>query len=440
MIEFVSLFLALTIGPQPIAVSVGQSVSAVELLLDGAKVATLEGPPWQTEYDFGFEVLPRELVAVARDSSGAELGRVRQLINVPRQRSEARLALESDDDSRETTARLIWRALDRDRPRSIAMTFDGRPLTVTDPERIRLPKFDPKTLHLLRAELEFSDTEQAFAELVFGGSFGARVATELTAIPVTVTRGRLPKPEDMAGWFSLEGQPLDVVAIERTTRDILVVREKSATNLEGLKALIRLATSSRVRLAASVPKALQVGDRLRFVFPTAVSRDSAEGQLEMMPASGDVAKLFRGAGLFPILTDVFFPDQDIPVPSQSLTDAVAIAGLVAAASSRSRVVLLVATGEGEDRSLLDPQQVRAYFDALRVPLRVWTPVKLEPTALERLSAWGEVQSIHEVGRAAQAIRQLDEELDQQAMVWVEGSHLPQRIEITEQARNIEAVR
>ncbi len=441
MIEFVTLFLALAIGYQPIEVSVDESVASVELWLDGSSIAKLEGPPWKTEHDFGVDLLPRELVAIARDSAGSELARIRQLINVPRQRSEARLTLEHHEaDGTATIARLIWRALDQDRPRQIELTFDGRALEVLDPERIVLPKFDPQELHLLRAELEFSDTEQAFTELVFGGTFGDQVVTELTALPVTLNRRRLPKPEQMAGWFTLAGEPLKVVAVERTQRELVVVREKSAANLDALKALIRLATSSRVPLKSGMPKVLQVGDRLRFVFPTAVTRSSVEGRLEMMPASGDVAKMFRGAGLFSLLTDVFFPDQDIPVASQSLTDAVVIAGLVAAASGRSRAVLLLVAGVGEDRSQLSPARSRAFLQALRVPLYVLTPVTPEPSSSNPLADWGEVREIDKIGKSAEFLRQLDQDLDRQAIVWLEGTHLPQQIKITAQARGIEELR
>jgi hypothetical protein len=65
-----TLFLGLTQGPQPVALAVVGEVAAIELRLDGRAVERLAAPPWQGTVDFGLELVPRELEAVAFDASG----------------------------------------------------------------------------------------------------------------------------------------------------------------------------------------------------------------------------------------------------------------------------------------------------------------------------------------------------------------------------------
>ncbi len=65
MIEFVSLFLGLLIGPRPVELAVDNTVAAIELSLDGRQVARLDGPPWSTTVDLGPELLPHRLEAHA---------------------------------------------------------------------------------------------------------------------------------------------------------------------------------------------------------------------------------------------------------------------------------------------------------------------------------------------------------------------------------------
>ena len=88
MIEILTLFLGLVTGPQTAELAVGDRAAEVEVLLDGQPVATLDGPPWRLQVDLGEALLPHELLAVARDESGAELARARRWINIDMVRVE----------------------------------------------------------------------------------------------------------------------------------------------------------------------------------------------------------------------------------------------------------------------------------------------------------------------------------------------------------------
>src|SRR5438105_163024 len=104
-IIFLTGFLGLAAGRQPIAVEVSGPVSAVRVMLADREVAVMKAPPWRTEIDFGSELTPRELTAIAVDEKGNESARVSQLINLPRPTAEF------DIDVTAYAVRLRWRHL-----------------------------------------------------------------------------------------------------------------------------------------------------------------------------------------------------------------------------------------------------------------------------------------------------------------------------------------
>jgi len=53
MLEFITLFLGLTSGPQMVQLEAGGSLAAVEVQLDGRVVDRVEQMPWEVEVDFG---------------------------------------------------------------------------------------------------------------------------------------------------------------------------------------------------------------------------------------------------------------------------------------------------------------------------------------------------------------------------------------------------
>ncbi len=432
MIEFVSLFLGLVMGVHTVEVSAGAEVAAVELLLDGQTLGTLEGEPWSGRFDFGRELSPRELVAVARDGEGQELGRASQWLNVRRPRAEARLSLERRDGGGPATALLSWQAVDYDDPQAVALYFDGEVLEdISDPRRFELPSYNPKESHFLRAELYFSDLVRARAELVFGGQFLDRVSTDLTAVPVVFRRRSTPRPEALEGWFLKSGRALRVAAVERPPAKLFVVRELSERTLKGMKSL---AEARRTRIGAQVPVSWGVRmNTLRYVFPTDVRR---EGQGRQVWQRMEVSKNMAGYGDGRILTGlaVLSFRNEVPASRQRLADAVATAGLLAASGEQPRAVVLITSDESEDTSHFPVDVVRGFLRSVHVPLVVWTPDK--KLAKSGAGAWGEAEGIATLQNLAPAIGHLRDVIRDQAVVWLEGSHLPHQIEISEAAKGV----
>ncbi len=82
MIQFLTLFLGLFSGPHVVELRVAEPVAAVEVLLDGGVVGTIGAAPWELEIDFGSDLEPHQLVAVALDAAGREIDRTRRWVNV----------------------------------------------------------------------------------------------------------------------------------------------------------------------------------------------------------------------------------------------------------------------------------------------------------------------------------------------------------------------
>ncbi|HSL84968.1 MAG TPA: hypothetical protein VLF66_19490 [Thermoanaerobaculia bacterium] len=458
-VAFASLFLGLVAGVQPVALAVGEGVARVELLLDGELVGERTEPPWEIPCDFGDGLAPHELVAVARSAEGAELGRARQWINLPRSEAEATVVLEGAEDGRGAVARISWESLANQVPRQVTVTFDGRPLPVADPRAVPLPDHDPETLHLLRVELDFTANLSAVTELVFGGAYRADTATELTAVAAEVEgRRRGLEPADLAGRLATGGRPLVPVAVEEGPAEVVVVMDRAAQ--EALWELGRrwapghagASVRSDPRAPLALPGAQEVRpsgaaalsslrhsyrlaqeQSLRFLWP--FSRSQEHGRVRYLLFSRSEDHPPQDGGVLWLLT----PAQQPPFSAaeQRLADAVAVAGMSASARGRRRAVVLVLSEEPSDASRLAPAAVRRYLGHLGVPLFVWS---VGPVSDEVAAAWGDVRPVDRQARFRNAVEELSESLKRQRIVWIEGLHLPQAVELTGEAEGVRLVR
>jgi hypothetical protein len=427
-IAFLTLFLGLAAGPQPVELAVrgpaDRPVAAIELLLDGKPSARLAGPPWRTQLDFGPDLLPHELVARALDAEGGELARARQWVNLPRPPAEVEVAVESGADGRPRAVRLSWQSLDGRAPESVTVTLDGRPLALGADRRVALPAVDLATAHVLSVEVRFSPTLATRRDLVVGAG-GGEISTELTAVPVLAPRGRLPPAGDLR--LTAAGRPLSVAAVEEGPAQLVVVRD-----LGTREAFRRLgALGQRLRDPAGRTRsdpdylrydlALGREDRMRVLWPTARRVEGSGLPAELFDASRDFTA--RDGGLYWLLTRVSHPGER--AADQRIADAVAVAGLQAQAGNGPRAVMLVLGKDAVDASRLTPSQVRRYLAAARVPLHVWSLVP--PGSSPAAQAWGGAVDVSRLAGLRAAAGRLQREIAAQRIVWVDGLHLPQSI-------------
>ena len=454
MIAFASLFLGLIVGPEPVELLAGDAVAMVEVRLDGELVGELRGEPWTLVCDFGSELAPHELVAVAYDRDRKEVGRVRQWVNLPRRPAEASMMLDGGREGRGVVASLSWRSVVATEPSAVAVTFDGRRVAVRDPRRIVLPDHDPNQLHLLRAELDFSRNVSTVLEMILGGTYTDQLDVELTAVPVTLARGsELPPLNELRGDLTRDGRALTVVAAEEGPVEVVVVRDEKIrrvlnrigrTSEKALRRQARVGLKSTavqsLRYRMSLPKDHQV----RFLWPFAEIRDEdskggevlhREDRLDFDVLSPSQTFTSRDGGFYWLLTE-YSPPARIS-EEQRLADAVAVAGLLAAGRNRRRAVVLITRAGTADASTFTPEGVRGYLRRLRVPLFVWTPEEATASLVQR---WGSVADISSLNKLEQAVKELKRRLERQRIVWVYGVHPPGDIKLSGEDLGLRLVR
>lgn len=427
MIAFVTLFLGLVSGSHTVELAVSEPVAVVELRLDGEAVGVIREAPWSAEVDFGAGLTSHELVAVARDGEGTEIGRAVQRVNVPRPGVEAEILLEEWESGLPGQARLLWSSALSSEPASVRWRLDGEALmdggeggafTVT------LPELDPGRVHFLDADLELADGSAATAETVFGGLYGEASETDLTAVPLEV-EGRGASRERLDGWLRSEGRALPVLAFEEGEAEVVVVRGEDA--LYRLRVLVY--QLAEVGLAGSRAPGLGDGAALHFLSPRPVRH----------PGEGIPYDAFSVAGPFTpedgsvpgLLVTVGF--QDKPRLRSHLSDAVATAGLKAAASQRRRAVVLVTRDCAEVSGRWSVEEVRAFLAELRVPLRVRALRSPEDRARGFCPL---AEEISDPRGFYTVVKKLRRALGRQRIAWVEGRHLPREVTLAEDATGV----
>lgn len=433
MITFLTLFLHLVVGPQTVELEVAEPVTSVEILLDGRSTGiVLETGPWVFDVDLGDRLVPHRLTAVGRDAEGHVVAREEQWVNLPRPRAEVLGVLNPRAPGEPATARILYQSVDARRPVALGVTFDGEPLEAPDPRRVELPEYDPATPHLLSVELTFEGGDTVRGDTLVGGSVES-TGREMTSVPVVLHEGaEVPSTGEMSDWVVREDRPTPVVAFERGPAEVVLVFDQDPGNLSRLREVVqKVHGHSLYGDRGAVPLGgTRASDRLRVLVPR-VRRTKARDSGELFPLSEDLS--YVDSGLFGILANP--PDLDVKLEGrakdQRLSDALAAAALTAAGSRRPRAVVLLVGADPRDASRLAPESVIEYFRALRVPLLVWSPFPHETS-----SSWGPVRNASSPRHLFEVLHELRELLDRQAMLWVEGRHLPQDLALSAEARSV----
>jgi hypothetical protein len=430
-IAFLTLFLGLTSGKQPVGVVVQGSVSAVELVLDGTAVVRLGGPPWRTRIDFGSTLEPHELVARALDDKGQEVGRARQVLNLPRAPAEMDILLETGPKGQPTGARLTWRSLTGKKPAAVGLLLDGQPVVLDDQSHAVLPPVDPEVTHILSAMVRFSATVAARKDVGFGGRWGGEVSAELTAVPVRLRPGKaLPALAALQGWIQAAGQAVAVAGVEEGPAQLLIVRDGEAR--DPLEAFDRAKAGKSLVAGIGEIRRFQLtlgkDDAVRFIWPAAKTTAGAGLNAELFDSSRDYTA--KDGGVLWLLGRALPQTEKA---EQRLADAVAVAGLQALGGNRPRAVLLVLGHGPKDASRYDAGKVSHYLESVRVPLVVWS---LSDRAAPALFAWPGAEDISSVPKLEEAFARLSDNLATQRIVWIEGSYLPGSITLSPAAAEV----
>lgn len=430
MVTFVSLFLWLMTDIHPVKVAVDPAVASVEIFLDGERIGFATEPKWEVMCNFGTTLRPHELVAVARDEAGRELDRAVQVVNLPRAAAEVEVVFEGGTPDAPDTLRVIAASAERLEPLAIFVTFDGLMLPRSGDRQFVLPPYDPGQVHLVTAEAHFPGAVTARKDVTFGGTYGGRVATELTAVPVTLGKNRDLTVEELRGLLSARGESLTVAAVDRQGGRVYLVRDHDAWPMSRrLGHLLdrRLRTTKRV-FARELANALEDPESFEEIPP------DKDRYYLVVPNPSKT----RGLALYPVVQPFSINKWGLPwlsthimstkaaVPGQRLAEAVAVAGLRAAGDGCPRAVVLMLGDEPVDASYHPPEAIRNYLRSLRVPLVVWSTDRAREG-----EPWGDTERVDGLGSLDSSCRRLMKQMRRQWIVWVEGRHLPNEIVVAD---------
>ena len=444
MIEFLTLFLGIAAGLQDVSLLVDDQVATVEMRLDGEMVEEITGPPWEAEIDLGTRLIPHTLEAVGFDEEGSEVARALQLLNVPRPSAEVSLLLHRGRDDH-LQAELAWESASGAEPSEKIALLDDKEVPILEGGRVDLGGVDTSRLHVLQVELWFPDLTSARGHLVFGGEYVDETSAELTAVPTVPAKGSI-RASEMTGWFVADGQPLHVAAVEKGPASLIIVRGPGVTRslqlLGGVPKQSQQTQSSgigpiqgRVEVSSAdlQRNAMSFGSdiRIRLVVPRALRTSGRQIDFDLFTVSPEIRS--RQGGLFWILSQQV---QLTGAASQTrVNDAVTLAGLLAAGTNHRRAALLILAEPSDDISRFDVATVRQYLGSLNVPLYVWW---IGPAA-QPGAEWGPIEHIESFGDLKRTWRALEKSLNRQRVVWLEGIHLPNAVEIAANAKVDRAV-
>jgi hypothetical protein len=429
MIEFLTIFLGLTFGPQEVEFLVKDPrVARIELRLDGAALAELRSAPWKAKVDLGPQLSPRLLSAQAFDTSGQALERVAQILNRAHEDAEARLEIERDKAGRPTTGSLVAAHAKGRGVKKFELSIDGGGFRKVDPKQFDLSALDPGRVHFLVAQIDFADGQAAVAEAVIGNGLNGNVSSSLTAIPVEKPSAAPLVLADLQGAFKVGDRKLEVMAIDEGGADVIFVPEKGTENL--MRRLREDASAGQAQnplAGQSIGRGgndlqdikLGLEDRLAQFWPKIKDFDHPHVKTSQVEAT----PWFRHSdgGVFHLLTGIRF---ERPIAKQRLGDAVGVAGMLAAKAHRKRaVVLVVGSKQIRDASELQAQVVIDYLAKLGVPFLVWT------AGDEVDKSWGEGQPISSMVLLRQEVERLQDRLARQAIVWVTGRYFVHQVEV-----------
>lgn len=433
-IAFLTLYLGLVNGRRPVALTASPGVARIELRLDGRSAGTLDGPPWSGTIDFGPGLLPHRLEARGLARDGGELARAEQYVNLPRPPAEVEILVEGEA-GKPGRVRLVSASRTGEPPTDTRLSLDGRPLRLDRQGEATVPAVAVGPAHVLSARLRFRNGSEARRDVVLTGDWGSEVDTELTAVAVhTETPRRTLAAKALQGLFTADGQPLRVSAVDEEKPEVFLVRAKGVEQEVSEK----LAGATRGVPEGLFKRGLQTNKLADYgYFPVEFRCNLVAATPALHETSGLAATAFdfTSDGLPPNLPFWVHmmgprtPSEKSGAGGTRLADATAVAGLEAYSRQRPRAVLLILKGSAADGSRFEPAAVRAYLEALGVPLFVWA---IDQPGLAN-PAWGPIDDVQAAGGLRIAYKRLINELRRQQIVWLDGRHLPQEIALSERA-------
>ena len=278
------------------------------------------------------------------------------------------------------------------------------------------------TSSVLRRDFQAETT--ARFDATFGGQYGARVTSELTAVPIVVDKDR-PTVETLNGVLRAGDLPLAVAAVEQPRAQIFMVRDHASlarmAHIRTRQEHIGMPVPHRYRqLSNSVAKTHE--DRMHTVVPNPVPR----ADRLLFPTSPGI-----GLEQWPLpWLATHLTGSEAALKGQKIADAASVAGIRAGSDGTPRMVLVIIPKTRVMRA--DFRSTRCASICVRFGFRfhVWSVGGAPP------ATWGDTEDVTSNRGLQKASKRLLRELNRQWIVWVEGNHMINRIELAPDVQGI----
>jgi hypothetical protein len=375
--------LGLVAGQHEVTVAAGPEVRSMELRIDGETAARMSASPWKTKIDFGRELAPHELTAIAFDAQGNEIARDTQAVNLARPPAKIGVIVIRDANG-QVSARIRTRHLGGEAATAITVKLDGKPVTNGTAMNVPLGNPPADAVHVLEVNVLFADGIAAKKEVVFGGGYSEQMPAELTPV---ITHAAKP-------CFRIGNSTINPTAVEKGSATVYFVHNGGAgASRPALTPRDRHDTlfsfpDAEFRHVVSNPRVVRTAGTETDIFPT-VGRDGQGGTRRLLLESGT------------------------PMEGARIADAAAAAGLRSLREGRRAVVVTFGDSPTKDHSVHDPVVVRRYLERIGVPLFVWWLAGPKPDA-----AWGEIIDVSNIAKLLEASDRLRRELESQRVAWL----------------------
>lgn len=380
-------------GVLEVEVDLGGSTGPAALYLDGVEACapTAAEPKCRVDLGAGLHVHLLELVV---EGTGGGAQKVDRWLNRPGYEADLEIELASRPIGNVCGGRLNWFDVHGRHPADLEADAAGERMAVSpDTRTFGYPCPEVGSTEVVTAEIAFDDGRRAVAAALAadsGRSAGAEPQVMVLEAKSSATDPCAPAIGAVAGAVAAaEPQGFEVAFVLDPT-----VNFAALAGLHG-------GVASGWDLATT---ALSGADRLWYVRPD-VSLERIDGF-----AGGRDTWLGQ-----------FFQVASSPAPAElRLADAVATAGLAAAAAPRRRaVVLVLGSGPLADASRFSTEQVRSYLAEIGVPLQVIR------TAQGRPNGWPSGVEADSLDGFAGALEGVRDRIDAQCVGWF-PAHLEQR--------------
>ncbi|MFV2073232.1 MAG: hypothetical protein ACC742_11360 [Thermoanaerobaculales bacterium] len=393
----------LVAGELEIEVSLGGGGQRAELYLDGDPACTLTAADPRCMVDLGEELHVHLLELVGQDGGGRVTERVSRWLNQPGREADLAIQLAARPVGDTCGGRLRWSDHDGQNPVLLEVEAAGQRWEVTgEGSTFSYPCPVQGRTRVLGASAIFPDGRRAEAAVLVDDS-GRPVEPAPTAVALEAKSGE-PDP-CMAVEAEGEGW---VLRAEREGLEVVFVLDPGA-DYRALASLERRAGKDARSSWDDAGAAFRDADSLWFVAPDDGLR-RIDGFAESISNWLGVLFQLGPAG---------------PASRPRLADAVATAGLMAAAGPRRRAVVLILGSEDRgDGSRFRPEQARSHLAEVGVPLVV---LRSGGGRDGRDDGWPEGMEVSGIASLADAFASVRARLGQQCVEWFPSAMHPNQI-------------